>query len=303
MMFTAQICTTFRTMEKRKLKVAVISDVHLGTYGCHAEELNTYLKSIDPEILIINGDFIDIWQLSKFYFPDSHWRVIQRVIKMMMHGTQVYYLTGNHDEMLRKFSGFSLDNLHLKDKLVLTLDGQKNWFFHGDIFDVTMRHSKWLAKIGGAGYDILILINRFVNVLLEKFGREKISLSKKVKDSVKAAVKHINSFEQTAAEIAIQNDYSHVICGHIHEPVMKNYRSENGSVTYLNSGDWIENLTSLEYTDDWKLVYFKDLKFETFADDETIMRQLSPDIKDMQDAFDKHRSVLKAPLVKEKLTA
>ncbi len=278
-------------MEKRKLKVAVISDVHLGTYGCHAEELNAYLKSIDPEILIINGDFIDIWQLSKFYFPDSHWRVIQRVIKMMMHGTQVYYLTGNHDELLRKFSGFSLDNLHLEDKLVLTLDGKKHWFFHGDIFDVTMRHSKWLAKIGGAGYDILILINRFVNLLLEKFGKEKISLSKKVKDSVKAAVKHINNFEQTAAEIAIQNDYTHVICGHIHEPVMKTYRSDNGSVTYLNSGDWIENLTALEFTQEWNLIYYHELNLKTGQDEEAIVRQLSPDIIAMQHAFDRHREL------------
>jgi len=276
-------------MEKRKLKVAVISDVHLGTYGCHAEELNTYLKSIDPEILIINGDFIDIWQLSKFYFPDSHWRVIQRVIKMMMRGTQVYYLTGNHDELLRKFSGFSLDNLHLKDKLVLTIEGQRHWFFHGDVFDVTMRHSKWLAKIGGAGYDLLILINRVVNLMLQKMGREKISLSKRVKDSVKAAVKHISSFEKTAAEIAIQNEYSHVICGHIHEPVMKKYIGSGGVVQYLNSGDWIENLTSLEYADDWKLVYFKDLNFTTDKEDEAIIRKLSPDIKEMQDAFDRHR--------------
>ena len=109
-------------MQKRQVEVAVISDVHLGTYGCHAEELNRYLKSIKPRILIINGDFIDIWQLSKFYFPDSHWRVIQRIIKMMMNGTQVYYLTGNHDEMLRKFSGAQLENFHLEDKLVLELE-------------------------------------------------------------------------------------------------------------------------------------------------------------------------------------
>jgi UDP-2,3-diacylglucosamine pyrophosphatase LpxH len=276
-------------MEKRKIKVAVISDVHLGTYGCHAPELSRYLKSIDPEILIINGDFIDIWQLSKFYFPDSHWRVIQRVIKMMARGTEVYYLTGNHDELLRKFSGFRLDNLHLKDKVVLNLDGKKNWFFHGDVFDVTMRHSKWLAKIGGAGYDMLILINRGVNLLLEKLGREKISLSKKVKDSVKAAVKHISNFEQTAAEIAIQNHYDYVICGHIHEPVMKTFNTINGSVRYLNSGDWIENLTALEYDKEWKLVHYKELGLEGDKDDEVIMRQLSPEIIEMQDAFQKHR--------------
>lgn len=275
-------------MQKRKIKVAVISDVHLGTYGCHAQELNEYLKSIDPEVLIINGDFIDIWQLSKFYFPDSHWRVIQRVIKMMMHGTQVYYLTGNHDELLRKFSGFKLDNLHLEDKLVLTIDGQKHWFFHGDIFDVTMRHSKWLAKIGGAGYDLLILINRMVNVLLEKMGREKISLSKRVKNSVKAAVKHISNFEKTAAEIAIQNGYTHVICGHIHEPVMKKYVGAGGIVQYLNSGDWIENLTALEYTDDWNLVYYHQLDIAKDGEDEAIIRSISPDIASMQQELERH---------------
>ena len=291
-------------MEKRKLKVAAISDVHLGTYGCHAEELNRYLKSIDPEILIINGDFIDIWQLSKFYFPDSHWRVLQRVIKMMMHGTRVYYLTGNHDEMLRKFSGFRLDNLHLEDKLVLTVNGERHWFFHGDVFDVTMKHSKWLAKIGGLGYDFLILINRAVNVMLHKMGREKISLSKKVKDSVKAAVKFISDFENTAGDIAIQNNYQYVICGHIHEPAIREYSNQHGSVTYLNSGDWIENLTALEFDEHWKLVYYKELGLEGESDDDTIIRKLSPDIIAMQDEFERHKQEIdKVAMEKTKLTA
>ena len=291
-------------MEKRKLKVAVISDVHLGTYGCHAEELNRYLKSIDPEVLIINGDFIDIWQLSKFYFPDSHWRVIQRVIKMMMHGTQVYYLTGNHDELLRKFSGFRLDNLHLEDKLVLNINGEKHWFFHGDVFDVTMKHSKWLAKIGGMGYDLLILLNRAVNHLLQKFGREKISLSKRVKDSVKAAVKHISQFETTAADIAIAEGYQHVICGHIHEPVQRIVANDKGSVQYLNSGDWIENLTALEYTSEWQLIHYKDLQFKDNTDkqEDTIVRHLSPDFEAMQQALETHRTV-KTAAFNQKITA
>jgi UDP-2,3-diacylglucosamine pyrophosphatase LpxH len=292
-------------MEKRKVKVAVISDVHLGTYGCHAKELNQYLKSIDPEILIINGDFIDIWQLSKFYFPDAHWRVIQRVIKMMMNGTQVHYLTGNHDEMLRKFSGFTLDNFHLEDKLVLTLDGEKHWFFHGDIFDVTMRHSKWLAKIGGLGYDMLIVFNRFVNLLLTKIGREKISLSKKVKDSVKRAVKHISDFEKTAAEIAIESGYSHVICGHIHEPVMRRYVGEKGTVSYLNSGDWIENLTALEYNGEWQLIHFKDLNSDgVITEDEFVILPVSQDIIDLQLAFERHvESSERQALLQEKKIA
>ncbi|MCW5907093.1 MAG: UDP-2,3-diacylglucosamine diphosphatase [Chitinophagales bacterium] len=282
-------------MEKRKVRVAVISDVHLGTYGCHAEELNRYLKSIDPEILIINGDFIDIWQLSKFYFPDSHWNVLKRVIKMMMNGTQVYYLTGNHDEMLRKFSGAQLENFHLEDKLILDLDGKKCWFFHGDVFDVTMRHSKWLAKIGGVGYDFLILINRFVNLLLQKFGREKISFSKRVKDSIKTAVKHINDFEQTAADIAMQSKYDYVICGHIHEPVMKEFINEKGIAHYLNSGDWIENLTALEYNNGaWNLMRYNELSFAKEKETEVYVREISNDIVELQTVFIKHRKIAKA---------
>lgn len=281
-------------MEKRKIKVAVISDVHLGTYGCHAEELNRYLKSINPETLIINGDFIDIWQLSRFYFPDAHWNVLKRVIKMMMNGTQVYYLTGNHDEMLRKFSGAQLENFHLEDKLVLELDGKKCWFFHGDVFDVTMRHSKWLARIGGAGYDLLILFNRLVNHLLQKLGREKISLSKKVKDSIKTAVKHISDFEQTAADIAIANHYDYVVCGHIHEPVMKTYAGEKGITQYLNSGDWIENLTALEYNDgEWRLLKYSELTIHEEPETEIIVRELSNDIVELQTVFVQHRKVAK----------
>lgn len=234
-------------MTKRKVDMVVISDVHLGTYGCHANELLQYLNSIEPGIVILNGDIVDIWQFRKRYWPNSHMQVVKKIFSFLSAGVPVYYLTGNHDEMLRRFSGLQLGNFYLKDKLVIELDGQKAWFFHGDVFDVTMRYAKWLAKLGAVGYDTLILINRSVNWLLEKLGRPKISLSKRIKDSVKSAVKYINDFEQVAAELAIDNGYKFVICGHIHQPAIRDYKTDQGMTTYLNSGDWIENLTSLEY--------------------------------------------------------
>jgi UDP-2,3-diacylglucosamine pyrophosphatase LpxH len=245
-------------MSKRKLDIAVISDVHLGTYGCHAVELEAYLKSIQPDWLIINGDFIDGWQFSKKYFPESHTRVLQRVLKMMSQSVKVVYVTGNHDEMLRKYSGFRLGNFLLDDKLLLELDGKKIWFFHGDVFDISMQHGKWLAKLGGIGYDLLILLNRSVNLMLERFGYERYSFSKKVKGSVKAAMQFINDFEQTVADIAIENKYDYVVCGHIHEPLIKEFSNRKGKVVYLNSGDWVENLTALEYKDnEWRVAPFE----------------------------------------------
>lgn len=246
-------------MKKRIVDLVVISDVHLGTYGCHAKELMEYLSSIKPKTLILNGDIIDIWQFRKSYFPKSHLKVVKKLLDFASKGTKVYYLTGNHDEMLRKFSDTTMGNFCLADKVVLELDGKKAWFFHGDVFDSSVHHAKWIAKLGGWGYDYLILLNRFINYLLLKMGKEPYSLSKKIKASVKKAVKFISDFETTAADLAIENEYDYVICGHIHEPNITKVTNKKGSVTYLNSGDWIENLTALEYNKKrWKLYRYED---------------------------------------------
>lgn len=244
---------------KRDVELVILSDVHLGTYGCHAEELLRYLKSIKPKKLILNGDIIDMWQFSKRYWPASHMAVIKHITGLLAKGTKIVYLTGNHDEMLRKFAGFKLGNFQIANKKVIQTGGKPAWIFHGDVFDVTMKYSKWLARLGAVGYDLLIVINTFVNFVLTFFGRGKISLSKKVKDSVKQAVKFINDFEKTAAEIAISNKYAYVVCGHIHQPEMKTIANEHGEVTYLNSGDWVENLTALEFhAGQWKIYRYRD---------------------------------------------
>lgn len=249
-------------MKKRKVELVVISDVHLGTFGSHAKELYNYLSSIKPKTLVLNGDIIDIWQFRKSYFPKAHLKVIQKIISFASKGTKVYYVTGNHDEMLRKFSDMNMGNFALVDKLVLNLDDKKAWIFHGDVFDASVQHSKWIAKLGGLGYDYLILSNRFVNWCLSKMGREPYSFSKKIKASVKKAVKHISDFEATATELAIEKKYDYVICGHIHEPKMIYKENKNGTTLYLNSGDWVENLTALEYNKKrWKLYNYSEANY------------------------------------------
>jgi UDP-2,3-diacylglucosamine pyrophosphatase LpxH len=239
---------------RRKVDIAVVSDVHLGTFGCHAQELYTYLDSIDPGILILNGDIIDIWQFRKRFFPSNHMNVLKRILSIAASGSKVYYLTGNHDELLRKFSDFELGNLVLADKLILKIGNKTAWFFHGDIFDASIQNAKWLAKLGGWGYDILILLNRFTNRFLSLVGRPPYSLSKAIKQGVKSAVKYIVDFENVAAELAIEQGYDYVVCGHIHQPQMRIVAGKNGACVYLNSGDWVENLTALEnHNGKWSL--------------------------------------------------
>lgn len=247
--------------KKRRVDILVLSDLHLGTYGCHAAELLRYLKSIEPGKVILNGDIIDMWQFSTRYWPNTHMQVIKHLTSWMTRNTKVIYLTGNHDEMLRKFAGFRLGSLQIENKLLLTIQSKKAWIFHGDVFDITMKNARWLAKLGAVGYDFLILLNTFVNFILQKVGFEKISLSKRIKDSVKKAVQFIDNFERTAAGIAIDNGYGYVVCGHIHKPAMKVITTEKGSVTYLNSGDWVENLTALEcHEGKWKIYHYREDK-------------------------------------------
>lgn len=256
-------------MKKRPLDIAVISDVHLGTYGCHADELLTYLNSIAPKKLILNGDIVDIWQFSKRYFPKSHLKIIKKIINMASKGTEVIYITGNHDELLRRFSDTKMGNFSIVDKLILDLNGQKAWFFHGDVFDLSIQNAKWLARLGGYGYDSLILMNRLVNWCLDKMGKEKYSLSSKIKQSVKSAVKYVQDFEETAASLAIENGYDYVVCGHIHQTKKEIIETPKGSTTYLNSGDWVESLTALEFHfNRWKVYHYQNDKLVPFFSSE-----------------------------------
>ncbi len=256
---------------KRKLDIVVISDVHLGTYGCNAKKLLTYLSSIEPKHLVLNGDIIDIWQFKKRYFPKSHLKVIKKIMDFAANGTKVTYVTGNHDEMLRKFTDSQIGNITIVNKLLLKRDGKKIWIFHGDVFDLSIQKAKWLAKLGGWGYDMLIVINRWINWYLEKRGKERYSFSKTIKNNVKGAVKYISDFENVASELAIENGYDYVICGHIHQPKIETISNSKGSTTYMNSGDWIENFTALEYRlKRWKIYNYSKDKLIPFTPDEDL---------------------------------
>lgn len=245
---------------KRSAEIVILSDLHLGTYGCRAKELLQYLKSIKPRILILNGDIIDIWQFKKNYFPKEHLEIIRRVLKMASSGTKVYYLTGNHDDMLRKFGEMEFGAVQLRNKLVFQVDGKTHWVFHGDVFDVSVNKARWLAQLGGKGYDLLIRFNRAINRLRAMLGWGPVSFSAQIKKKVKGASQKMGDFEKTAIDLAGEKGYDFVICGHIHQPQLRQAVAANGvSVTYMNSGDWMEHCTALEYENKaWSVFHYQD---------------------------------------------
>lgn len=237
----------------------VISDLHLGTYACRAKEFVSYLNSIEPRLLILNGDIIDGWQFSKHYFPQHHITAIQQIFHLLSTGTRVIYITGNHDETLRRYADLHLGNFQLADKVVIEIDGKMNWIFHGDVFDhTTTTGAKFWGKLGSNGYAILLGFNKMINKLMKMVGKEKVSLSKKIMAQFNKRFVRINAFETMIAELAIEKKYDCVICGHIHQPEKRVFSNEKGKVIYMNSGDWVEHMTALEYYhNDWHLYTHK----------------------------------------------
>lgn len=248
---------------RRQIDVVVLSDLHLGSYHCKANELNQYLKSIQPKTLVLNGDIIEREALRKRYFPRLHMEVIQSLLDLTLTGTKIYYVTGNHEDQLRKFSSMSMGPIQLRDKLVFKIKGKTYWIFHGDLLDSSKWVSPTLRFLGKHGYVQLLRLNRWQNFWRRKRGKLPRSLSQSIKSNIDKAQTYIEGFEQTAARLAIQNGYDHVICGHIHQPCIKDIEDKGASVMYMNSGDWVESLTALEYRhNSWKLYQFHELDYQ-----------------------------------------
>ncbi|MDH2432195.1 UDP-2,3-diacylglucosamine diphosphatase [Pokkaliibacter sp. MBI-7] len=228
---------------KRSVRSIWISDTHLGSKGCQAELLTEFLKHHDCEQLYLVGDIIDGWRMRKgVYWPQSHSNVLRRILTMAKRGTRVTYVTGNHDEFLRRYSTLQLGNITLTDEAEhVTAKGERLLILHGDMFDVITRYHRWLAFLGDSAYEMLLILNRWLNDLRRRFGFGYWSLSAYLKHKVKKAVNFIGEFEEALAHECHKRNFDGVVCGHIHHAEIRDI----GKVRYLNCGDWVESCTAL----------------------------------------------------------
>lgn len=234
---------TINEPDKRHFRSIFLSDIHLGTKGCQADSLLEFLKNHSCDQLYLVGDIIDGWRLkSTMYWPQSHSNVMRRFLTLTKRGTEVIFVTGNHDEFLRKYSGLELGNLKLVDEAThITASGQRLLVVHGDQFDVVTRYHRWLAFLGDVGYNILLELNRYLNQARTRFGYGYWSLSAWLKHKVKRAVNYIGDFEEAVLHSSTKRGYDGVVCGHIHHAEIRNIEG----VTYMNCGDWVESCTAL----------------------------------------------------------
>lgn len=235
----------------RKLRSVFISDVHLGTPGCQAKALLSFLKAHPSDRLYLIGDIIDGWQLRrKWYWPQSHNDVIQKILRRARKGCKVIFVPGNHDEFARHFLGHQFGGVDVvEDAIHTTADGRKFWIIHGDHFDGVIQYAKWLAYLGDNLYELTLRINTHLNSWRARVGLPYWSLSQYLKHRVKSALNYVLQFEDAVAAEARKRGLDGVICGHIHRPEM---RDIDGTL-YCNDGDWVESLTGIVEHPDGRL--------------------------------------------------
>ena len=232
-----------KKLDRKKYRSIFVSDVHLGTRHCQAEKLLDFLKSTEAERYYLVGDIIDGWMMrKKIYWPQSHNNILQYFLKLSKKHHQVVFVTGNHDEFLREYSGTVMGNIQLVDEAIhFGVDDQRYIVLHGDQFDMVVANAKWLAHIGGWAYDVLIDLNTRLRWLFRTLKLEGFSLSAWAKHNVKEAINFIGNYEDIVADYAHKKQAAGIICGHIH---YANIKDING-VQYLNCGDWVESCTAI----------------------------------------------------------
>ena len=227
----------------RRYRTIFISDLHLGTPGCQAGPLLDFLKSHPSDYLYLVGDIVDGWQLRRrWYWPQSHNDVVQKLLRRVRKGCRVVYIPGNHDEFARAFTGQHFGGIEVvPDAVHTTADGRDLWVTHGDHFDGVIQCAKWLAHVGDRLYEFTLRLNRHLNTLRGRIGLPYWSLSAYLKHRVKHALNYVTGFEQAVAREARRRGFHGVVCGHIHRAEM---RDIDGTL-YCNDGDWVESRTAL----------------------------------------------------------
>ena len=228
---------------RKRFRTIFISDLHLGTPGCQAAALLDFLKAHPSDNLYLVGDIVDGWQLRrKWYWPQAHNDVVQKLLKRARKGCRVVFIPGNHDEFARQFIGHRFGDIEVVEEAVhITADGRRLWIIHGDYFDAVVQCAKWLAIVGDNLYEFTLKLNRYLNSLRARMGLPYWSLSAYLKHKVKSALNYVTDFEVAVANEARRRGHQGVVCGHIHRAEMRDI----DGVLYCNDGDWVESRTAL----------------------------------------------------------
>lgn len=239
-------------------KSIFISDLHLNTQFCQADILIKLLKETNCDNLFLVGDILDLY-VKGINLPKNQINVIRKILTKAKRGTNVIYILGNHDDSLSELFDFdvNIEGIKIVPEYVYETNGKRILLTHGHIADLPIISK--LYVLGDICYTALLHLNSVYNWFRKLLGLNYFSLSQRIKNNVKDAIKFIENYEVCIIKHTIGQECDYVISGHIHNSDIKMV----DDILYMNCGDFVESCTFIgeDYNGNFSLYQFKESEF------------------------------------------
>lgn len=238
----------------KHFRTLFLSDIHLGTIGCRAQEVLRFLDEYRAERVYLLGDILDVWSNRNiFSWPREQIAVLRRLLGMAEEGVEVYYILGNHDRMLGTLTEIDLGNIHIRRELIHeTADNRRVLLTHGDAYDSFVVRHEWVAKLAARSYHFVTVFDRLLNRATGRIAP--VDIARQVRLRSKQLTDCLSRFAQTVSEETRRRELHGVICGHMHRPEI----ARICDIDYHNVGDWVEHCTALveDFTGRLELIHY-----------------------------------------------
>lgn len=220
-----------------------ISDAHLGieppgSVPAREEKLVAFLKSLVGKAshVVIVGDLFEFWYEYRYYVASSHMDLFFALRELVVSGTEVHLLQGNHDFAYGEFFSKNL-GVQVHKSVVLEIQGKRVFCCHGDgvpksdygyrmmrkVLDFPL--NRWLFR--QIHPDIGMGIARFVGRNSRKYGE-----NREIK---------LDEYLDWGRRVLEREKCD--LCIHGHHHIAGIWNTEDGIVA--SPGEWIKNPTFL----------------------------------------------------------
>jgi len=219
-----------------------LSDFHLGARGCRADRILDFLNRNNAETIYLVGDILDTWHPLVPHWTESHDAILRLLLRRARQGARIVYLPGNHDHPLRGHYGTHLAGIEVAEQAVhRAADGRSYLVLHGDRCDKRLFRSHLATRIGSRLDGAMRTLDGWLRGLRGSLRPEDRSVIEVLLVWVGALMHFGGGFEMRVTDLAREQGWDGVICGHTHRAAL---HDELG-ILYGNCGDWVDSLTAI----------------------------------------------------------
>ncbi|MFC1850067.1 UDP-2,3-diacylglucosamine diphosphatase [candidate division CSSED10-310 bacterium] len=223
-----------------------LSDAHLNDSDPIRQErlVNFLKKQTELDRLYIVGDLFDFWfgyktVIFRYYIP-----ILCQLYRLHEQGCEIVYVLGNHDFYLGPLFRETIPMRIVPADSIELIGDKKVYVVHGDGInksDYGYRFLRFMVRS-----KMVQILFKWIHPDIGWFMAKLLSRSSRSYRNLLKCDREIVYLDYGLQKIKEGADVC--IMAHSHFPLIKKYELSQKSGLVINIGDWMDNLTYLEYT-------------------------------------------------------